>query len=362
MKQNLVTLTVFAVLAVTTSYAASAQTPPAPDYSSTASWAALPSTQDAADVTPPGYSDQQATAGVDVFYVHPTTYFVPSGNAAFDAGGITLLGVNAALTNQASVFNGCCKIYAPRYRQASGGDITSATPASYAVVDLAYQDVRRAFLYYLANYNQGRPFIIAGHSQGSLHAERLILELITGTPLQDQLVAAYLVGSSDQVDPESAGTFPGTFLGLPICNSPSQIGCSMNWDSVSQFGEDTASKTGGAGIWAHGSYQQSTAVPLCVNPLTWQRDASTTAASNLGGEPFSLTESLSPPNPQLTGARCENGYVVIDPPILPLGYSDLSLTLLGIYHIFDYNLFYLNIRQNATVRAQEYLREHPNCP
>jgi len=75
-----------------------------------------------------------------------------------------------------------------------------------------------------------------------------------------------------------------------------------------------------------------------------------------------LTESLSPPNPQLTGARCESGYVVIDPPILPLGYSDLTLTLLGIYHIFDYNLFYLNIRQNATVRAQEYLCEHPNSP
>jgi hypothetical protein len=142
MKRNLMTLALVTALAVTASgYTASAQTPPAPDYSSTASWAALPTMQDAADVTPPGYTDQQATAGVDVFYIHPTTYFALSGNAAFDEGGITLLGVNAALTNQASVFNGCCKIYAPRYRQASAGDITSATPASYAVVGLAYQDV-----------------------------------------------------------------------------------------------------------------------------------------------------------------------------------------------------------------------------
>jgi hypothetical protein len=51
---------------------------------------------------------------------------------------------------------------------------------------------------------------------------------------------------------------------------------------------------------------------------------------------------------------------VIDP-FLALGYSDLSLTLIGVYHVFDYNLYYLNIRQNAIQRAQAYLNQHPKA-
>src|SRR5882757_5050408 len=312
MQRNLRTVAMYAVITammIVTWQVVPAQTPPAPDYSSSTSWAALPGIPSTASATPPGYDDQQATAAVDVFYIHPTTYFdIAIANAAYNQGGIAQIGVTAALTNQASVFNGCCRIYAPHYRQASLGSDITASQASYRTFEIAYQDIKQAFLYYMVNYNQRRPFIIAGHSQGALHSERLIQELITGTPLQSQLVAAYVVGSSDPADPGQAGTF----LGLPICNSPSQIGCSMSWDSYSQFGADTSSSSG-AIIWADGSYRQSTTVPLCVSPLTWQRDTSTMATANLGGEPFSLTGSLSAPNSQLPGASCENGFLVIGP-------------------------------------------------
>ena len=63
-----------------------------------------------------------------------------------------------------------------------------------AAFELAYSDVLRAFDYYLAHENHGRPFILASHSQGSLHALRLIQERLAGKPLQKQLVAAYLIG------------------------------------------------------------------------------------------------------------------------------------------------------------------------
>jgi len=51
-----------------------------------------------------------------------------------------------------------------------------------AAFELAYRDVKAAFLYYLEHNNSGRPIIIASHSQGSTHAKRLLKELFDGKP------------------------------------------------------------------------------------------------------------------------------------------------------------------------------------
>src|SRR4029079_313076 len=93
----------------------------APDYSLTASWAALPDREDAADVVPSGAAqDRQSSAEVDVFFVHPTTFFGTTGwNQALDDSSTNQLTDMFVLRGQAAVFNGCCKIYAPRYRQAT---------------------------------------------------------------------------------------------------------------------------------------------------------------------------------------------------------------------------------------------------
>jgi len=49
--------------------------PPVPDYSEPDNWAASPFEQDEADRTPgTEFTDQQATATADVFYLHPTIY------------------------------------------------------------------------------------------------------------------------------------------------------------------------------------------------------------------------------------------------------------------------------------------------
>lgn len=334
--------------------AALGQTPPAPDYSQAGSWAALPWVASAASDTPPGFTDQQATARADVFYIHPTTDFNPLVVNDTYNDPVSAAATAAAVENQASAFNGCCRIYAPLYRQASiGADITpGSAAAAIATFDLAYQDVKQAFLYYMANYNHGRPFIIAAHSQGSLHAERLIQELIVGTPLQNKLIAAYVVGSSDPPDPGDQNTF----IGLPICNNAYQTGCAMNWDSYNQLGADI-STSNGAAIWTNGSYTTASQPPLCVNPLTWQQNSSAGSDADIGSEPFTLVGPLPADNPQLTGAQCENGLLVIGPILAP-GYTDASLTLLGNYHTFDYNLYYVNIRENAQLRTASYLNQH----
>ncbi|WP_374572270.1 DUF3089 domain-containing protein [Phenylobacterium sp.] len=327
--------------------------PPSPDYKDPAAWAARPETADGADVTPPdaGAVNRQATARVDVFFIHPTTYLSSdSWNAPFDASGRTGRQVDeGVLRFQASAFNGAGRVFAPRYRQASITAFTHPGADSEAAIDLAYQDVRRAFDAYIAHDNHGRPFILAGHSQGSLHAMRLLQERIAGTALQRQLVAAYLVGSSLPEAIEQAG--------IPICRQPAQTGCVINWNSV-RAGAGDARRRGQALIWLEGRYQPIGGRPLvCVNPLSWRKDGEAPAALNLGALPVhGPGQPLEHPKPGLTGARCRDGLTEVTIPLRErAGFSD-ALTRIGSYHVFDYNLFYMNVRQNAELRTAAYLR------
>ena len=84
------------------------------------------------------------------------------------------------------------------------------SPDRYCVAHERYDD-------YIARENHGRPFILASHSQGSLHAMRLLQERIAGSALQQQLVAAYIVGYSVPEEIERSA--------VPVCRTPRATGC-----------------------------------------------------------------------------------------------------------------------------------------
>jgi hypothetical protein len=328
---------------------------PAPVYASASAWAAWPGRPGGANAVPANSAaqDRQAEAKADVFFIHPTTYLsLLIGNAPYDAAGRpeTLI-ESYVLRFQASAFNGCCRIFAPRYRQASLGTFFSLGPRGEAALNLAYSDVLRAFDYYLAHENHGRPFIVASHSQGSIHAMRLLQERVAGTPLQGQLVAAYAVGSSLPRDIERSG--------LPICRDARDTGCVINWASVKSG--HTGSRRKYAIIWLDGRYQElSSRKAVCVNPLTWTKDGSATADANPGALPAVRPHQPMPPViPKLTGAVCEDGSLGVHIPFWErTGFTDI-LTVFGSYHDFDYNLFYMSIRQNAEDRAAAFSRYRP---
>ncbi|OON67986.1 DUF3089 domain-containing protein [Hymenobacter sp. CRA2] len=184
--------------------------PPAPDYSRPESWSALPTLKDSADAVPrhSGLRDQQATAAADVFFVHMTTRVTPYGwNASITNPLINRLTDQFSVRPQASVFNAAARVYAPRYRQATLYSFFDSTANSHQALALAYSDVRAAFIYFLQHYNHNRPIILAGHSQGTYHAQRLLREFFDqDSSLRKRLVAAYLVGLkvTPQVLPYSA--------------------------------------------------------------------------------------------------------------------------------------------------------------
>jgi hypothetical protein len=329
--------------------AAAARLPPAPDYARASAWAALPGFPGHTEDTPTGVS-RAADPRVPVFFIHPTTDLALTvGNASFDAPGrVTARVDEAVLRFQASVFNGCCRIFAPRYRQASLRAIISNTPEAYAADDVAYGDVARAFEEFLRRNPRG-PFIIASHSQGSIHALRLLQEKVIGTPLQRRLVVAYAIGLS--LPTQIAA------LGLPICQRADATGCVITWNSVRR-GHDDRRRRETAVIWWQGRYQPVGDRPLvCVNPLNWQQDADAPPEDNLGAIYYAGKSAAIPaPIPHLTGAWCAHGLLGVDIPFRERRHFSDILTLTGVYHDFDYSLFYMNLRDNVSARIRAWRR------
>ena len=170
------------------------------DYEKLENWAAHPQKEDPSDLIPADIEGQHQTPmPVDIFFIHPTIYIGKRGeknwNAAIKDEKLNNRVDESTIHYQASIFNQTGRIFAPRYRQAHLHSFyTKDTSSAKKALDFAYLDVKQAFNHYWNNHNQGRPLIIASHSQGAYHASRLLKEYFDGTTDQNKLIAAYLVG------------------------------------------------------------------------------------------------------------------------------------------------------------------------
>lgn len=322
-------------------------TPPPlpPDYRKPSAWAARPDIDDASDTRPEGAAPAPEPAPVKAFFVHPTTFMSgPGWNQPLDDADANWIVDERVMRHQASVFNSCCDVYAPRYRQATFYAFMDADGDGDKALDLAYVDVSAAFAEFLDEIGPDIPFILAGHSQGSAHATRLLGEQIAGRPLERRLVAAYLVGFS--VTEDQLG-------GVPVCDTAAATGCVVAWNTVDGDG---------AGIFP------GTAL-VCVNPLTWRRDgAPGDRELNLGAIGFeswglsdaerrdpSLTRDMTL-EPAAADARCVDGLLRVS----DLHSSSFPSRMWGnSLHVYDYSLYHMNVRENAEARARAYLAAEP---
>lgn len=343
----------------------------APDYADESAWAALPSKADEADLIPQGVGEpeEQENAPVDVFFIHPTGYLRgASWNSPIDLESATGENTRWMLANQASAFNGCCRVYAPHYREASifaffdvGG--RNGFPA----FDLAYRDVLRAFDHFIGRMSDGRPFIIASHSQGTFHAERLLAERVDTTPLFERLVAAYIIGAGLPLD-----VFERSYRRIAPCEGATDLHCVISWDTIGEGGRRGFDSL----QWDEGRYERSKGKrTLCTNPLSWRRSEEKAPASrNLGAQPIAgryIMEFWGPdeprgirytklrsPLPGHTWAQCRNGTLFVEPQ-LEEPFASHTLPIGKNYHGLDYALFYMDIRENAKARVRAYLQANP---
>ena len=311
--------------------------PAAPDYNNPRNWAAHPDCKDNADKVPDckGCEDDQLSAEADVFFVHPTLYLDTTvtsrqWNADLSDEGINEKVDRTTILYQASVFNGAGRIYAPRYRQAHlAAYYTKEKKDGEQALELAYSDVKRSFQYYLDHWNNGRPIIIAAHSQGSTHAVHLLQDFFDGKQLMNQLVAAYLVGMA---------VYDTQFTALKICNDSTDTGCFVTWRTFAQnyFPE-------GYVIPEHDA--------VCTNPLTWKNDSAYAPCELCKG---GILKNFDRVIPDFSDAQVKDGVLRINKPhfffSLLFNYKN--------YHIVDYNLFYMNIRENAQLRVKKFLENN----
>lgn len=308
-----------------------------PDYSQLAYWAAHPNKKSPADSIPENLeSNRTLSKDVDVFFVYPTSYLdssKPYGlNASLKDVKTNIYTDYSSILYQASVFNEVGKIYAPRYRQAHISAYYPITPAdtlkAIAAFDLAYSDVKKAFDYYLSNLNNGRPFIIASHSQGSTHVIRLLKEYFDGKPLAKQLVAAYVVGMA--LD-------PSIYANLKACSKPDQTGCILAWRTFMEG-------------YKAPFVEKEKFNSIVTNPLSWN-DTDTVVDRSLNEG--SLLYNFNKLMPRVAGAINHEGVLWTPKPRF---FGNFVIKTKN-YHIADYNLYYTSIRKNAALRVNSFMEK-----
>ena len=179
--------------------------PQAPEYGKDTSWLALPA-------NPNQYA-------VDVFWVYPTILHDES-NWLMDISSPELkAAAQNTIVRQASVFTGQTNLYAPLYRQMNMAGIALSEGEISTISGYGKQDVERALNYYLEHYNNGRPFILAAHSQGSDILASLVVEKWGNLGVEKQLVAAYLIGWSITQDDLAQNS------SLKMCSSAQDTQC-----------------------------------------------------------------------------------------------------------------------------------------
>lgn len=301
-----------------------------PDYSNLNYWAAHPLKWDPSDSIPKPLRKEKKDTVVDVFFLHPTIYTMKLKDSNLNAD------INDAYRNaktdyssilyQASVFNQHARVYAPRFREAHiSAYFPKDTLAALKAFDLAYDDIKTAFEFYLNNYNRGRPIIIASHSQGSTHAIRLLRDYFEKSLLEKQLVAAYIIG---MVIPQN------TFSSLKMCEDSLQTGCICGWRTFRKE-------------YKPAYVQAEKEFSLVTNPITWKTDnAYAHRKLNNGSVLFKFNKVYK----RTTDAQIHEGVIWVNRPKFPWSFLYSAKN----YHVGDINLYYMNMRENVEQRIKSY--------
>jgi Protein of unknown function (DUF3089) len=331
----------------------------APDYALQSSWIAHPDVEDNADRIPGGSEAQPPhRSSAYVFFIHPTAYLSSDHwTGTLDKNTATEENRQWIMTNQATVFNLCCEIYAPYYREVSIAayfetDLNISAPA----IDFAYRDIARAFHSFLQQIPENSPFVVASHSQGTLHGQRLLQEVVDSSIERNRLVAAYLIGGTIHEH-----LFATHYKNIGICKTSDDLQCVVAFDTWREDVQPNNSVPN----WESDRYIRNEDRWLCINPLSWKYNGDVVAAQenpgslpaynkynlySLGGDIAKGLSwgSLNTPIKGIASARCSDG--VLRSSDIGTGPFD-GQSWGGNYHSLDYALYYQSIRENAQYRV-----------
>lgn len=298
-----------------------------PDYADAGSWA---------------YWRVGKSKPADLFIVCPTVDLGAGGNKNMSlTDNEAKKNFYGALNMERGIYEQHCRMYAPYYRQAVLADYDLPANGAEPYFNLAYKDVRAAFVYYMQHENNGRPFVLSGFSQGAEMCLRLLKEFGNEDFVKDNMVACYAIGW--RFTPQEAEKYPYI--------QPAK--CADDLGKVIIFNSEAPEVTSSLMV-PHGEKS------FCINPLNWRTDGTMADKALNSGACFTdYSGSIKREVPQLTGCciDTERGVLKVTdidkkqyPPVLSI-FTD------GIYHLYDYQFFYRNLQQNVGLRINTFVEE-----
>ena len=311
------------------------------DYSDRNNWAHLP---------------ESADKEVDTFFIYPTVYINPAPGAPEIVpvdDPIMRAGVKNNYAQAPQLFEDLTNLYEPYYRQSNLVAMLGKSPEEFKAFQCREQrtDLYAALDYFFENYNQGRPFILAGHSQGSVMLKIALHDYFREhRDYLERMVAAYVVGFSVTTDDLALSPY------LKFAESADDVGVIVSWNT-----EGPENKN------AYNCVVTKNAVS--INPLNWKRDDTYAPASENPGSRIPVTNErfivtdFKVDRPGLLDARVdtERGVVVCttaadeyiklpSPSANPFGPASL--------HLLDYPGYWDSIRENVQTRIKAFFSTH----
>ena len=267
--------------------------PAAPDWSDKAAW----------------YISEPATAQeADIFYILPTCVWdwtAEDGQLCRYSDYSRTDHIEAFMPSVELAENifaqGQYGFYCPYYRQITLNVWMDGEAAVEELFPLSMEDVSEAFDYYLEHYNNGRPFVLAGFSQGG----KAVVELVKHYRISDEELAQY-----PQLLPATDSTGTGTIICYNSAASP-EAACAVL--SPSDF---------------------------CINPVNWTTDA----------VPAALNDSVTVTVDTLNHLLIVDG---LDPEACFLS-SLAPMFPLGNYHLQELTLYQEHLRRNTALRVRNF--------
>ena len=288
------------------------------------------------------YLEVDKTADADVFFICPTVYGGDEDSFNMPMDDEDAKSDFLGATNmEKGIYDSDARFFAPYYRQAGLNVYELSAEDREEYLSLAYADIKEAFLYYLEHYNNGRPFILAGFSQGGDMSIRLLKDCFAEEEVNELLVACYAIGWS--VSEEDLEQYPH----LRFASGEDDTGVIISFNSEAESVTDSLMIPAGTRT-------------LAINPLNWKTDSTPAGKEeNLGACFIDYSGNIIAEIPQLTGAYIDpqRGALKV-PDVTPEEYPPvLSIFSDGIYHLYDYQFFYRNLQENVEVRLNAYLED-----
>ena len=289
----------------------------------------------------------------DVFYVYPTSYITASPDepmiCAVDDRRMRAR-ARSNLHLMEGIFSGAVNVFSPYYRQGSVNQmqhIEIEEAIERVMGKEPRTDLYTALDYYFEHLNAGRPFFLAGHSQGSMLVRTILREYMAAHPDRyARMIAAYVVGFS--ITRYDLAAYPH----LRFAEGAEDTGVVVSWNTEGPGNGESSLVRPGA---------------ISINPLNWKRDGTYAPVSeNMGSLLMEPDGQKRLAIPGVADARVdtERGVVVCtntDYPYFDAStFADTPVFGEKSFHGFDYLFYYENIRQNIAVRTAAFLKSGRN--